>query len=173
MCNTRSFATVKFISPSTFVKIALPVCSPSGPASLLRLLGTVDISSFCFEYSGFLIFTVSTPESKFRDSTVGNSFIWLLCKSFEEDHSSPASLRLTWPNIGSSLLQNCHLWGYAVQWIPLVREKRIIIGTRIFQRIILNFYRTKTKKNSDTLIKIQDLPPTLVLVIRQWLICTW
>ena len=125
MHHTPSFAIAPVASSSTLVKIALLVCNPSNLASKFCSLPRIDNCSFSLEYSGFLPLPESTPDSKFRDSLVGNSFVVLLDTSFkEEDHSSSGSLRLTWPNIESSLLQNCHLWGYAVQWISLVREKK-------------------------------------------------
>lgn len=160
MCNTRSFAIAPAALPSTLLKIALPVCNLSNPASPICPLPRVDNCSFCLKYSEFLLLSISIPDSKFRDSKVGNSFIGLLGTSFEEDHSSSGSLRLTWPNIGSSLLQNCHLWGYAIQWISLVREKRATIGTNTFQRI--KFLSTQTKK---ALTHYQDYPKNLVRVI--------
>lgn len=57
---------------------------------------------------------ISNPRSP-GSNIDGSCFDGLLDTFLEEVHNSSVPLRLPSPNVGTSLLQNHHLWGYCVR----------------------------------------------------------
>lgn len=132
-CITFSFSIGLLLPPaySTWSEIARAFCISWSARSLIFPWPIVYDRSLCRKYS--VLFSncsdafLSPPDTRFGESAdVGKVFIGLLATSLEEDHSSSALPRLTLPKIGSSLLQNHHLWGYWVRWIEYKWKRKII-----------------------------------------------